>query len=431
MKQQSYRVVLEGTVRQGFQRSTVAEKLAKIFRKDLRVTDKLLSGTPKLIRSGLGLEEATKYQRILETAGAAVSVEPEHLDREVSGPPDGREPSKREPESETTLKARSTPPQQPSMQRQPGTRSRPQNEPDPALDEPKAVATPAHPESGQPAGVACPKCGYRPTSRHDVLLVRGDCPRCGLRANKALDPEEPDTAEAELLMRKRRPEAIYFDRTPASWDRRTVATVYTFSIFLAAYAGLVFLFILAFVPLESLPRHLGTAFLSTAIQDFPVLLISVAVLVVAFVIPVFNGGLTWGQRLAGIEVVYTAEAQIGGLYATLILRTIVALLLTFGLAWVVLWLGESRFWFVSSWSAKAVTIVSAAFTWGASALYGWSREDMRGVFDLVTGTLQVEEGPMPDDAFGKACKRLLAVVGIWVFLGCVLPLTVGFLSGGH
>jgi hypothetical protein len=387
MKDQSYRVVLEGTVREGFERGDVVKRLAAIFKKDAHLIEKLLTGTPRQIRGGLSFEAAAKYKKVLDKAGAATRIEPEEAG--PLAPLHETPPREEAPEDSRPISAKERP-------------------------------TSAH----AAAAVVCPKCGYSPTSANDVLLTRGDCPRCGLRVRKDLETAETEPGEDLSVRARRRPEVIYFDRTPASWDRRAVAGIHTFGLFLAVYTGLVFLFILTFVPLESLPSHLGTKFLDTVFQDFPVFLLSTAIVIVTCVVPIFNKGLSWGQRLAEIEVLYTKEAQIGGLYMTLIFRTIVALALTFLPGWLILWLGSLLGWFYASWSIATAMIVGGCIAWIASWIYAWGRQDMRSLFDLATGTLQVEEGLLPADAFGKACRLLLAVAGVWVLFGGIVPLLI-------
>ena len=54
------------------------------------------------------------------------------------------------------------------------------------------------PEAASSDWNVCPKCGYQPTHEDDVLLVRGDCPRCGLKKIASHVPEEPEPVPAPL-----------------------------------------------------------------------------------------------------------------------------------------------------------------------------------------------------------------------------------------
>ncbi len=76
-----------------------------------------------------------------------------------------------------------------------------------------------------------------------------------------------------------------------------------------------------FVPVEAIPTHAGTLFLQAALLDWPEVLVSGAIILVSFVLPIFNRGLSWGQRMADIEVLYTEETRMGGFYLSLALRT--------------------------------------------------------------------------------------------------------------
>ncbi|MBM3302945.1 MAG: hypothetical protein FJY85_23740, partial [Deltaproteobacteria bacterium] len=127
---ESYRVILEGTVREGFKRGRVVKNLAALFKKDLASVERLLSGKPRPIRTGVKRETASRYVKIIQEAGAVAWVE-------LEAPP------KAEPE---------------------------------VTEQPVVVPEkePIVPD------VICPRCGYQASREDDVMLVRGDCPKCGL-----------------------------------------------------------------------------------------------------------------------------------------------------------------------------------------------------------------------------------------------------------
>jgi hypothetical protein len=410
MKEQSYRVILDGTVGDGFDRDRVIEKLAGAFKKDKRVIEKLMAAAPKSIRGGLDLETARKYQALLEKMGAASRIEVE-----------GAVAVAAQPETEP-VKAREVSPK-------PMTEPRRRTAVKPAVPTPTehnepttGVAQDAHPSPR--AATGCPKCGYLPTSAEDVLLVRGDCPRCGLRVRKDLVMEADESQEAEYRLRMARPELIYQDRTPASWERKSAAALHTLGLFLAVHAGLVLLWIFLFVPVYALPTHAGTLFLEAALLDWPGLLVSAAIVLVSFILPLFNRGLSWGQRIADIEVLYTEETKVGGFYLSLALRTVTAIMISLGPGWLAIWIGSLFGWFPQTWTAAIVTIVCGVVAWVASWFYACSRADKRSLADLAAGTLQVEEAPMPRDAFRKAWVLIFAVAGCWLLLAGVIPLVM-------
>ncbi len=69
-------------------------------------------------------------------------------------------------------------------------------------------------------------------------------------------------------------------------------------------------------------------------------------------------------------------------------------------------------------------IVGGAFGWVASWIYTYTRADSRSLADLAAGTVQVEDVPMPRDAFRKAFFPILVVAGCWIVLAGVIPLAM-------
>ena len=105
--------------------------------------------------------------------------------------------------------------------------------------------------------------------------------------------------------------------------------MHTFSLFLAVDRSLAMLFIFSFVPLESVPGYAGKGFIDAAFTSFPMFLPALSIILISFVLPIFNRGLSWGQRVAGIVVLYTQEAQVGGLYLSLAFRVAAIGLMSF------------------------------------------------------------------------------------------------------
>jgi hypothetical protein len=397
MKEGSYQIILDGTVLDGFDREQVIKKLSGAFKKDTRVIERLMAAGPRPIRRGLDLATARQYQSILSRIGAVSHVRPEEIASATPEPEEVR----------------------PAVQQEPD--KAPEALPDGAGPTPEPQE---HITRSAADTLVCPKCGYAPTSQEDVLLVRGDCPRCGLRVQKDLEIGEDESQEIAYTRRKFRPETIYRDRTPASWDRRTAACLHTFGLFLVVHAIAVLLWIFLFVPVDSIPAQAGTLFLQAALFDWPEVLVCCAVIFVSFILPIFNRGLSWGQRLAEIEVLYTEETKMGGFYLSLALRTTVVLAISLTPGWFLLWLGSWGGWFSVLWKADVVMIFGASLGWLASWVYTYSRPDSRGLADLAAGTLQVEDSPMPRDAFRKAFVPILLVAGCWILLGGVIPLAM-------
>ena len=143
MEDQSYKLILEGKLREGLERPPAIKKLSILLKRDVEEIADLLSGKPRVIAKGLDYRTALKYRSIIGSAGALSCIEPEA--RVLAEPVDAAE---------------QTPPDQPS--------------------------------AASSEWNVCPKCGYEPAREDDVLLVRGDCPRCGLKKVPSHIAEEPE-----------------------------------------------------------------------------------------------------------------------------------------------------------------------------------------------------------------------------------------------
>lgn len=385
MEDQSYKLILEGNLREGLERPPVIKKLSILLKRDVEEIADLLSGKPSVIAEGLDYRTALKYRSLIGSAGALSRIEPE---------------------------ARVTP------------------EPEARVTAEPVVAAEQAPEDRPDAASSewnvCPKCGYQPASEDDVLLVRGDCPRCGLKKVQSHVPEETEPVPAPLyedsLSDRPRTPTIYGDRTPASWKRRALASVHTFLLFLAVYCSLAMLFVFSFVPLESVPGYAGKGFLDVAFTSFPMFLPALSIILVSFVLPIFNRGLSWGQRAVGIVVLYTQEAQVGGLYLSLAFRVAAMGVVSFAPGLIVLWLASNLGFVVAAASANAVMIMTGILGWLGSWVFLARNPEMMGILDRAGGTIQTEEEPLPEDAVKKALMPIGAVAGLSIVLGIIIPL---------
>jgi len=273
MERQLYTLVLEGTIREGLERVVVVKDLSVVFKKETATIEKLLSGRPRPIRTELDLETASKYQKIIEKAGALCRIEPE-------------------PVSMGTI-----------------TYAAPQLEP------------PAPPEE---MGLSCPRCGYKPSRPDDVLIVRGDCPRCGLLVRKNDRSLLPEGEQGLNLESTEELPSMYGEREPASGLRRGLAAVYSLGAFLLAYWGIVLAFMVVFFPLESIPSLIARNFISIAVANFSLVLSSVSMFLVMFVYPLLMDGSTPGQKAFGIRMSFLGEGNVTALMLALALRTLAA-----------------------------------------------------------------------------------------------------------
>ncbi|MBI5571054.1 MAG: hypothetical protein HY914_14010 [Desulfomonile tiedjei] len=470
MTDRSYKVILDGTIRNGVDRGEVVRKLAALFNKDVEVVEKLLLAAPRQIRKGLNAAEAQKYKQVLERIGASVRVERDDLDRPGLTPavpqpekpartgrmpvaPDRDEANRAEilreaPQAEklaaqfeSTRKGKTPVPakrDEPAFVPEPpptGTLPVPPHREKPEVVREPAVATGAMPvpaprdqSAVDRENATCPKCGYVAYSEQDVLLVRGDCPRCGLRVRKDVVIEDLALEPLDAAAPVRRGLEVYQDHTPAAWNRRAVAAIHTLNAFLVVYTVLFLFAAFMLVPLESIPEQMAYHFIDMVLDLFPLFLVSMALLVVLFAFPVFNAGLTWGQQMADIQVLYTDEAQVGGLYFTLGARYAAALILTLVPGAVLVWAG-SRFGFFESARVWAVVMLGmASLAWIASWITMMQREDERGVLDLAAGTVQTEEAPLAPNAMNQALLQLLPVLSFWLLFTAVIPLLVRLFS---
>lgn len=357
-----FNVILEGTIGEDRSRAEVVETLVGVFKKDRAAVEKLLDGTRRRIRQRIDLQTAEKYRRIIEKAGAVCTVEPESL-----------------PEPEAASPA----------------------------DDPVAAGY------AVAAFEPCPRCGYVPANEDDVMIVRGDCPKCGLmvkgrslgEASGADEAPADDEAGPEP---EEEPAAALI--AAASLSRRALASMYTFGCFAAVYCGIVLLFVLLFIPLTSVPRYLAREFVVATYTVAPALMAGLSILVVSFLVPIFKQGRTWGQQAFTIELLYTPEAQSGGLVLSLAFRTMAVLLLTLAPGLSVVWSLPEKVLALGPWVEPAVIAAIAVIAWSASWLVCLMSSSRRSLLDHAGGTVQTEVGVMPPHALRKAFGLLFLVL---------------------
>jgi len=373
MDMQTYRVIVEGSVSAGFERSQVLRNLASLFKQDARMVGTLLSGSAKVVKRGLNQETALRYQQAIEKAGAISRIEREQ----------------KEPTASTGL-------EQPME----GTSNN---------------LLPEH--------LVCPRCGYAPSRPDDVLLLRGDCPRCGLLVKKDTQMVDTTLSESAAESDTDSPWAgLYEEHEAASWERRAYATTYTFSMFLVVYCVLVLAFIFLFYPLERLHVHVARDFLDIARADYPMLVTVLSILVVSFALPLIIGGHSWGQKKFGIRVQFTAEAGTGGIVLALVFRVAAIILFSYAPGLIVLRIANALGLEGRIPSPLATMIVMALLVWCAVWLVGPLRADKRGLLDLAAGSVQTEEGLVPLNPLRTALEPLAAVGGFLLVVGLILPL---------
>jgi len=364
----TYKVILAGSIRTGFDRDAVLKNLARLFNRSPDLIEKLLAGEPRVIRRGLDFTTAEKYQETLRQAGAISHIEPEE-----------------QPSSEVHEQV-----------------GRAQYGPQPAV---------AH-------ELVCPRCGYEPTSDEDVLVIRGDCPRCGLLVKRDARSLISDDSES---IPKADASEVYGEREPATWKRRILASMHTLTIFLTAYLLFFFIFVILVLPPDQIFRTVAREFLSTVLAAFPMVIMSLTVFVVSFVLPLVTGGRSWGQQLTDIGVLYAGETRMGGLQLALALRAGAILMVSLIPGLVAIHVGRWLGLAVGPWATNTVMFVAGVIGWTLSWIYELSRKDRRGLLDLVGDTIQVEEQPLTPDAVQKAVLPLVSIVALWLVFIIILP----------
>jgi uncharacterized RDD family membrane protein YckC len=372
MERQSYRIILEGTIKEGLERTVVVQTLSHVFGRDTGTVEKLLAGRPRLIRTQLDLETASKYRTIIERAGALCRIEPDPASVEI---------------------------------------------PEPAAPEPTA------PAPSDEKGITCPRCGYRPSRSDDVLIVRGDCPRCGLLVQKTDQILRTEGQQVPALESKDEPPNIYGERVPASWLRRGLAATYSLGAFLLVYWCIVLAFMVVFFPLETIPSLIARDFVPIAVANFPLVLSSASIFLVMFAYPLFKDGSTPGQQAFGIRMLFLGEGNITALMLALALRTLAAGTVSFvpGLLFQRAW----RMVFTPVERPLMAMVVTAGLAWAALAAHAHRTPDKRSALDIVAGSIQTEESIMPPNPWKKALTPLAGALGFLIVVGFILPYVAG------
>lgn len=73
---QRYRIVFDGEVGRGHERTSVKRSLAALFRVDAGTIERLFSGRPVVLKQGIDAEEAIHFISALNEAGAMSRMEP-------------------------------------------------------------------------------------------------------------------------------------------------------------------------------------------------------------------------------------------------------------------------------------------------------------------------------------------------------------------
>ncbi len=419
MESERYEIILESAIQDGLERSQVLKKLAALFKRDEPAVDKLLRLCPRTIRKDVDRDTALRYVMLIKAAGATARIRKE---KSTESPANIESPVQADPplpENRSGQPVRIDPPTQQTSSKV-SVFSDVSSGRDPAQPDPKVEDST---KLGETSHLTCPRCGYSVEKEDDVMLVRGDCPRCGLLVRKELaqafqDDDEQEDREIDL----------YEAKMPATWERRALASLFHFSLFLTAHAGFTLFCIFLFTPLESVGDYIFRNFLLTGLEAFPLFSAVTFILAACIGVPLINGGRTWAQSKFEISLLYTDEAQAGGLYFSLIFRAAAICAISFVPGLLVGWVAQSLNWLQHEITWFIIMMVCAALSWGAACYYALKRPDKRSLLDLAAGTIQVEETVLPDKARIAAFGPFAAATGFWIILGILLPLMQRFVK---
>ncbi len=416
MDDRTYRVILAGSVKEGFARETVIRDMAALFKRDEEQIGRLLAGRPHVIKSRMDRNTALKYKKLIERAGAVCLVEEDVSDWETR--------ATTEPE-----------PPPPGAQRPAASREAQRQ----SVTQPESTSTvtpgprPTLPSTTPQSDAKCPRCGYTAVRDNDVLLIRGDCPKCGFVTGRtpaglavsASIPASAQTGTDAPFYLSATGTDPYAGRTPASARARAMATLYSSGTFLILYCGLALAHILMVAPTDRILHLIFRAFLETAATVDSDTTSVLAIAIVIIVIPLFNGGLTPGQRIAGLEMIYGRETDAGGPYTSLLFRGVGVAILSLAPGHIVIFLGD-RFGLLQVWHSQLIAmVVSAALAWTA-AWYVWTRSrDKIGYLDYCSGSVQTESLRGPEVPLKRALVPLMAVGAFLLLLVVVVPLLLG------
>jgi uncharacterized membrane protein YhaH (DUF805 family) len=78
MAETHFKIIFEGRLRNGVELHTAKLNLAGLFKSEASVVEKLFSGQPVILKSGLSQEQAQRYLNALHDAGVEAQIEAEH-----------------------------------------------------------------------------------------------------------------------------------------------------------------------------------------------------------------------------------------------------------------------------------------------------------------------------------------------------------------
>jgi len=351
----TFRVVLDGSVVPGTDRSQVLEQGARIFKVDLKKMDELLGGVPRIIKGTLDEETARRYERAILQAGMACHVE-------IEAP----------------------------------------------LDDSPAVLS----KDDTSTGFSCPKCGYRAVGAEgeDSLEV---CPKCGIVVQKYLSRQASiSTSVGQDDPISPKSEEEY--ESASIWQRRHAAAGSFFvpntgSHLIGLFAA-VLLYLTNYQFLSNpMPDTFKAASELAGIRHIYESILSVSALMIWLAYYVYfpsKNGETWAQRQMNIRVVCMNPGREPGIFAWFLRAAAnFVCMVTMVYLYIILLVRKN-------WLLKASAISAFVVTMGLLCLLPLFRKDRRSLADLVSGTRQVMRGAPEsiDDRFTTIVTIIAVVV---------------------
>jgi hypothetical protein len=162
-------------------------------------------------------------------------------------------------------------------------------------------------------------------------------------------------------------------------------------------------------------------FPETALNNFPMLLTAVSILVVSFIVPLLNQGRSWGQKKLEISTLFREEVETGGLILSLSFRLGAIAVLTYAPGLVVLHTAKLLGFWALLPDPKITMVVMAVVGWAVSWLFLLGAPDKRGLLDRSAGAIQVEETILRQDAVNTALTPLVSALAFFVVVGLLIP----------
>ncbi len=376
MPEKKYRVILEKRMLGGFEQKEVIKQLGRLFKRDEASVIDLLRNAPIVIKKSVDYASAQKYKTALNKIGACCSVEEE-------APKDRRE-----------------------------RHSKAQGAKKQAKEPIKAE------EDNQ-----CENCGYIPGRDGELGITHGECPRCGFVAGKKQSRGHESSISSYANIEDVSIDVFKKEQSYASWGRRILATINTWSLFMSVHMIVLVIVILFLAPREKVGTLLGKEFFKSLFSAYPAFLSILSLFTVMVFIPLLNSGRTLGQRLAGIRLKSLKSGE-PDLYMQITMRAIAAVFLTYIPGLITLILVGAMGVYTNIGDKTRLMIICAIISWVMSWLISLFNEQGRGFVDICSSVIQENDHDIGASDVGWVLAPFIFVVFMVILFGLIIPLSI-------